>query len=126
MNYYAIGVRYRAIRMTITAPTYEIALRNCKVGEVAVPVDEPVNGKISGDGKSVIPAGPDMLAELDKIKADRFVMLQASDWTQANDSPLTPEKKAEWAAYRQALRDITETQPNILYADVVWPTEPSK
>lgn len=126
MNYYAIGPRYKAVRMTITATSQEIANLNCRVGEVAVPVDEPVNGKISGDGKSVIPAGPDMRAELDKIKSDRFVMLQACDWTQANDSPLTPEKKAEWATYRQALRDITETQPNVMYADVVWPEEPAK
>ena len=34
-------------------------------------------------------------------------LLRDSDWTQLPDSPLTPEKKAEWVLYRQALRDIT-------------------
>jgi hypothetical protein len=35
--------------------------------------------------------------------------LKNSDWTQANDSPLSEEKKKEWATYRQALRDLTKT-----------------
>ena len=37
----------------------------------------------------------------------RNTILQNSDWTQLADAPLTAEKKAEWATYRQALRDIT-------------------
>lgn len=49
--------------------------------------------------------------------------LRNTDWTQFNDSPLTDEKKAEWAEYRQKLRDITkqETWPN----NPVWPEAPS-
>ena len=39
----------------------------------------------------------------------RNVKLARSDWTQANDSPLSDEKKKEWATYRQALRDLTKT-----------------
>ena len=45
--------------------------------------------------------------------------LTATDWTQMPDSPLTTAKKAEWAVYRQALRDIT-TQENP--REIVWPT----
>ena len=45
--------------------------------------------------------------------------LTATDWTQLPDSPLTTEKKAEWAVYRQALRDIT-TQENP--REIVWAT----
>ena len=50
-----------------------------------------------------------------------------SDWTQANDSPLTDEKKAEWRVYRQALRDITGNLPADLDDpdDISWPAEPS-
>ena len=44
------------------------------------------------------------------------------DWTQGNDSPLTDEKKAEWATYRQELRDIPATYSKV--SEVVWPTEP--
>ena len=32
-----------------------------------------------------------------------------SDWTQTVDAPLTASKKAEWATYRQALRDFPAT-----------------
>ena len=45
--------------------------------------------------------------------------LTACDWTQLPDSPLTTEKKSEWAVYRQALRDIT-TQENP--REIVWAT----
>ncbi len=39
-----------------------------------------------------------------RIQRDR--LLKESDWTQAADSPLSDTKKAEWATYRQALRDL--------------------
>ena len=51
-----------------------------------------------------------------RIRNDK---LTRSDWTQLTDSPLTTEKKAEWAVYRQALRDIT-TQENP--REIVWAT----
>lgn len=37
----------------------------------------------------------------------RTQLLVNSDWTQLPDVPLSAEKKAQWATYRQALRDIT-------------------
>lgn len=52
----------------------------------------------------------------------RTLELYQSDWTQGGDSPLTAEKKAEWATYRQALRDIT-AQPGYP-TDVQWPVAP--
>ena len=36
----------------------------------------------------------------------RTLMLEACDWTQASDAPLTDAKKQEWRTYRQALRDL--------------------
>jgi len=59
---------------------------------------------------------------LDEIRMERFVLLNSCDWTQTQDSPLSSSKKAEWAAYRQALRDIT-LQADLL--NVVWPTPPA-
>ena len=38
--------------------------------------------------------------------------LSACDWPQTADSPLSDSKKAEWATYRQALRDIPNTLPS--------------
>ncbi len=56
---------------------------------------------------------------LDYVRAQRTLLLSESDWTQVADSPLSDSKKAEWATYRQALRDLPSTNP------IVWPTEPS-
>ena len=44
-----------------------------------------------------------------KVRRDRDLLLAECDWTQNSDSPLTTEKKAEWATYRQALRDVPAT-----------------
>ena len=43
------------------------------------------------------------------LRRERDRRLETSDWTQAADSPLTDSKKAEWAAYRTALRDLPAT-----------------
>ncbi|NLK39239.1 MAG: hypothetical protein GX303_03180, partial [Clostridiales bacterium] len=56
------------------------------------------------------------------VRDKRNLLLAEYDWTQNADSPLAPEKKAEWAAYRQALRDIPE-QEGFPYS-VVWPAKP--
>ena len=50
-----------------------------------------------------------MSIELRHFRILRNRKLKNSDWTQANDSPLSDEKKKEWATYRQALRDLTKT-----------------
>ena len=50
-----------------------------------------------------------MNVELKYFRAVRNKKLTDSDWTQAPDSPLSDTKKAEWATYRQALRDLTKT-----------------
>lgn len=50
-----------------------------------------------------------MSIELRHFRILRNRKLKNSDWTQANDSPLSDVKKKEWATYRQALRDLTKT-----------------
>lgn len=48
----------------------------------------------------------EMLMEYDEIiRMIRNAKLSDSDWTQIADAPLTPEKKQQWAEYRQYLRD---------------------
>ncbi len=59
-----------------------------------------------------------------EMRQRRNMRLSGSDWTQAPDSPLSAEKKAEWATYRQALRDLDYhscTNAN----NMVWPTPPA-
>ena len=53
------------------------------------------------------------------IRAERNARLSACDWTQLPDAPVD---KAAWAAYRQALRDITK-QDNPF--NITWPVEPA-
>ena len=51
----------------------------------------------------------------------RTQLLVNSDWTQLPDVPLSAEKKAQWATYRQALRDITDQSgfpDNINWPDI--------
>lgn len=56
------------------------------------------------------------------IREKREKLLVASDWTQMPDSPLSGEKKTEWATYRQSLRDVS-SQEGFPY-NVTWPTKP--
>lgn len=59
-----------------------------------------------------------------KNRAIRNTLLDNSDWTQMNDSPLANEAKTAWATYRQALRDLSglAAWPNLTDAD--WPVAP--
>lgn len=57
------------------------------------------------------------------IRAKRTARLAATDWTALEDSSLTPQKKAEYRAYRQALKDVPQRE-GFPYAPVEWPAEP--
>ena len=59
----------------------------------------------------------------DREREIRNDLLAACDWTQSADTALSESKKAEWATYRQALRDLPSAQSN--FHAVTWPTEPS-
>lgn len=55
------------------------------------------------------------------IRLERNRKLADSDWTQLSDAPLTNTETANWASYRQALRDITnQTDP----FNINWPVSP--
>ena len=62
-----------------------------------------------------------------EIRRIRNDLLSESDWTQTvEDAPLTEEMKAEWATYRQELRDITDALDGIQsLGDVPWPNTPA-
>lgn len=53
------------------------------------------------------------------VRAERDRLLAASDWTQVKDAPVD---QAAWAAYRQALRDIS--QQSGFPETVTWPSKP--
>jgi hypothetical protein len=56
---------------------------------------------------------------LDALRAERNQRLANTDWWASSDLTMT----AEQTAYRQALRDITNTYTSL--DDVVWPEEPN-
>lgn len=63
---------------------------------------------------------------LEQMRKKRGLLLSVCDWTQAQDTALSDSKKAEWATYRQALRDVPANNASATsMADVVWPTKPS-
>ena len=58
--------------------------------------------------------------------------LRDTDWTQMADCPLSDSKKAEWATYRQTLRDIPQRvadddkpTTNPFELENLWPTKPT-
>lgn len=63
---------------------------------------------------------------MDVLRAVRDELLTSCDWTQVTDSPLTESKRAEWATYRTALRNLPSSNSSTTsIEDVTWPTEPS-
>lgn len=76
----------------------------------------------------IVPALPEQITERRKnaihlALGKREYELKNSDWTQLPDSPLTAERKFEYAVYRQALRDIT-AQPEYPI-NIEWPVLPN-
>lgn len=59
-------------------------------------------------------------AQWSAVRDERNARLSACDWTQLADAPLSDAAKADWATYRQALRDLPATQTDPF--DIVWPT----
>ena len=58
----------------------------------------------------------------DDIRAKRDGILTSTDWTMTTGATVD---QAQWAAYRQVIRDIPQTYKGKTPDDVVWPTQPS-
>jgi len=58
----------------------------------------------------------------DDIRATRDQILKSTDWTMTSGATVD---QAQWAAYRQVIRDIPQTYKDKTPDDVVWPTQPS-
>lgn len=56
------------------------------------------------------------------IRAKRDSILKDTDWTMTTGATVD---QAQWAAYRQNLRDLPQTYKDKTPDDVVWPTQPS-
>ena len=56
------------------------------------------------------------------VRAKRDYLLKSTDWTVTPGATLD---QAQWAAYRQILRDLPQTYGASGPESVVWPTQPS-
>jgi hypothetical protein len=56
------------------------------------------------------------------VREKRDTLLKDSDVTQLMDFPLTDAMRAEWAAYRQALRNLPDQSDDPQF--LVWPVAP--
>lgn len=62
---------------------------------------------------------------LQSLREERNFRLSKCDWTQAADCQLSGNVQAQWRAYRQALRNIPETDADAKTLDQIgWPTPP--
>ena len=134
LDSYGYDVVLNGPAATVTAP-YGISVRD-GVEEIngqwftkfiAGPVftdttDEDGNVTTAADNEAAYRAKVDANAGA-LVRAERNKKLTATDWTQMADSPLSSDKKAEWAAYRQSLRDLPTASgfPHTM----TWPNEPS-
>ena len=60
--------------------------------------------------------------DLNHVRSQRNGMLGAADWTQLSDAALGAHTAAEWATYRQSLRDLPSVYSRV--SEVVWPNDP--
>ena len=89
---------------------------------------------------STKPTKPQLDSYLSSVETEEMVVfrqmrnqkLLESDWTRMDDCGISTSKKAEWATYRQELRDITKTvTPVFITRGIIdeskfsWPTKPS-
>jgi len=87
-------------------------------------VTEPSKKRVNLDTLQIEERDPFVPNIADYIRSKRANLLRNSDWTQMPDSPLSEAKRAEWATYRQALRDMPDTQVVNTVEEIVWPVRP--
>ena len=61
-------------------------------------------------------------AERYKLRINRNILLQDSDWTQLLDIPFNTGILSEWQIYRQALRDLPSNTIDLF--NPIWPEIP--
>ena len=100
-------------------------------GHITPAFGEGTSYHLTWDGTTVsaddtAKAAWELAEEWKRIRAERNRLLSESDWTQGGDSPLTTQKKSDWAKYRTSLRTLPEDQSSkTKYSDITWPTKPS-
>ena len=104
----------RAEALLALRPKTEWVLRDDELEWLDTEQSEPTEAEITAKIAELEAAEPMRL-----LRAERNQRLANTDWWASSDLTMT----AEQTAYRQALRDITDTYTSL--DDVVWPEEPN-
>lgn len=99
--------------------------------------ENAVNGDYGEVAAWVAPSNISGEDAMNMVRSERNERLQETDYIEMPTkwATLTAEKQAEWTTYRQALRDLPSTYPNVEYRwsladngyvmyNLIWPTKP--
>lgn len=110
-----------------TRPAYDVdnATKTLAYAEITIDDTKTHLATYDAENNSVSYASQTLVTLETQVRSIRNARLSASDWTQANDSPLSDSKKTEWATYRQTLRDLPSNIGDATTLDdVTFPTRP--
>lgn len=117
------GIRLLNNRVTAIIVSDSIPDTYIEVEPSSVPdnLSDKLSDYLYQEGKFILDEDQSLtlLQKEQEARVYRNRLLALSDWTQAPDAPVD---KSAWAAYRQALRDIT-SQEGFPHS-VVWPVKP--
>ena len=126
------GLIVRKNNFEVVDGEYDVSWFNVEDGEEKLILNEPIPDSYERVALPLTDPPEFLIAEtlipdnLADLRVERDILLKESDWTQLPDSPLSAEKKAEWAAYRQALRDLPiNADTSLQYKDIQFPTPPA-
>lgn len=102
--------------VAITAERYKQLMADQADGRLIVAGVDGVPETIDRPGLTVEEA-------LEALRTERNRLLAACDFTQMPDAPVTDAQREAWRVYRQALRDLPETNSDP--ASCEWPIAPA-
>ena len=119
-------MNYKLIKDSITNEITTIKLSNSDGTNSFIPFDKENTDYQEylawvAEGNTAEAADEDKLT-WDDIRTKRDEILRTTDWTMTTGATVD---QAQWAAYRQVIRDIPQTYKDKTPDDVVWPTQPS-
>jgi hypothetical protein len=109
-------LNYSILSPEIVATTINASLLT--TNSLSLPVQTPRQEPVIDPEQAEQTARANFLVNLRK---QRNILLEATDWTVMPDSPLSQQKKDDYIAYRQALRDLPQT---VTYDTLFWPVKP--
>ena len=117
---------YKLFKNPLTGETNTVLKTDDSAKTVSIPFDEGNSDYQAyllwvAEGNTAEAADGDTLTWND-IRATRDQILKDTDWTMTTGATVD---QAQWAAYRQVIRDLPQTYKDKTPDDVVWPTQPS-